>query len=131
MFAPETLRERNRRSGINGFAARAWRATNAPSSPMATAPSASVWVDPQPSSSTPRIVYTPSISPPMSSAALGRSAPAASPIPSRSGTSLIANSPVAMPIGMLTKKIQCQLIVSVRTPPTRSPIEPPATATKV
>ena len=52
-------------------------------------------------------------------------------MPSRSGTSLIAASAVATPIGMLTKKIQCQLIVSVSTPPSSSPIEPPATATKV
>ena len=35
-----------------------------------------------------------------------------------------------MPIGMFTKKIQCQLIDSVRTPPASSPIEPPAEATK-
>ena len=28
-FAPATLRERNRRSGISGFATRAWRATKA------------------------------------------------------------------------------------------------------
>jgi hypothetical protein len=31
-----------------------------------------------------------------------------------------------MPIGRLMKKIQCQLIASVRTPPASSPIEPPA-----
>jgi hypothetical protein len=52
-------------------------------------------------------------------------------MPLRSGTSLIAASAVTMPIGMLTKKIQCQLIVSVSTPPSSSPSEPPATATKV
>jgi hypothetical protein len=52
-------------------------------------------------------------------------------MPLRSGTSLIAASAAATPIGMLTKKIQCQLIVSVSTPPSSSPIEPPATATKV
>ena len=34
-----------------------------------------------------------------------------------------------IPIGRLTKKIQCQLIAWVRTPPTSSPIEPPAEAT--
>ena len=28
-FAPETLRERNRRSGISGFSIRDWRKTNA------------------------------------------------------------------------------------------------------
>jgi hypothetical protein len=35
-----------------------------------------------------------------------------------------------MPIGMLMKKIQCQLIAWVSTPPASSPIEPPAEATK-
>ena len=35
-----------------------------------------------------------------------------------------------MPIGRLMRKIQCQLIASVRTPPASSPIEPPAEATK-
>ena len=34
-----------------------------------------------------------------------------------------------MPIGTLMKKIQCQLIASVSTPPASSPIEPPAEAT--
>ena len=36
-----------------------------------------------------------------------------------------------MPIGTLTKKIQCQLIASVSTPPASSPIEAPAEATKL
>ena len=36
-----------------------------------------------------------------------------------------------MPIGTLTKKIQCQLIACVRAPPARSPIDPPADATKL
>ena len=35
-----------------------------------------------------------------------------------------------MPIGTLTKKIQCQEIASVSTPPARRPIEAPAEATK-
>ena len=35
-----------------------------------------------------------------------------------------------MPIGTLMKKIQCQLIASVSTPPSSRPIEPPAEATK-
>ena len=35
-----------------------------------------------------------------------------------------------MPIGTLTKKIQCQEMACVRTPPARRPIEPPAEATK-
>ena len=37
---------------------------------------------------------------------------------------------VAIPIGTLTKKMQCQLRACVRTPPASRPIEPPAEATK-
>ena len=50
---------------------------------------------------------------------LGRARPAAA-----------RSTPVAMPIGRLTKKIQCQLMGSVSTPPASRPIEPPAEATK-
>ncbi len=42
----------------------------------------------------------------------------------------MARRAVTIPIGMFTKKIQCQLIDCVSTPPTSSPIEPPAEATK-
>ena len=35
-----------------------------------------------------------------------------------------------MPTGTLMKKIQCQLMASVRRPPASSPMEPPAEATK-
>ena len=35
-----------------------------------------------------------------------------------------------MPIGTFTRKIQCQLIASVSTPPSRTPIDPPPAATK-
>jgi hypothetical protein len=38
---------------------------------------------------------------------------------------------ITAPIGTLTKKIQCQLIASVSTPPASSPIEAPAEATKL
>ncbi len=38
---------------------------------------------------------------------------------------------VTTPMGTLMKKIQCQLMVWVKTPPKRSPIEPPPTATKM
>ena len=55
-FDPDTLRDRNSRSGISGLAIRAWRTTNATSSAIATAPSASVWAEPQPCSVTCRIV---------------------------------------------------------------------------
>ena len=55
-FAPATLRERKRRSGISGLATRAWRATNAASRATATAPSPSVCAEPQPCSPTCRMV---------------------------------------------------------------------------
>jgi hypothetical protein len=44
--------------------------------------------------------------------------------------SLPASTAVAIPIGTFTKKIQCQLIDWVRTPPTSRPTAPPAEATK-
>ncbi len=40
-----------------------------------------------------------------------------------------ANTPVAIPMGMFTKKIQCQSIDCVITPPASRPTEPPAEAT--
>ena len=49
-LAPETLRERNSRSGISGLLAVASRTTKPTSSATATAPRASVWPAPQPSS---------------------------------------------------------------------------------
>ena len=42
-----------------------------------------------------------------------------------------ANSAVAIPIGTLMMKIQCQLIASVSAPPASRPIELPDTATNV
>jgi len=41
------------------------------------------------------------------------------------------SSTTAAPIGTLMKKIQCQLIASVSTPPTSSPIEPPPAPMKL
>ena len=51
-------------------------------------------------------------------------------MPSSSSSSRCAATAVAMAIGMFTKKIQCQLIDWVSTPPSSRPIEPPAEATK-
>jgi len=59
----------------------------------------------------------------------GTSAPCLRPRPSSGAIRRTAAAPVAMPIGTLTKKIQCQLIDSVSTPPASSPTEPPAEAT--
>ena len=49
--------------------------------------------------------------------------------PRRARAARVARNAVAMPIGRLTKKIQCQLMASVSTPPASRPIEPPAEAT--
>ena len=46
------------------------------------------------------------------------------------GSSLSASATTATPIGMLTRKIQCQSRTSVRMPPSSTPIEPPPEATK-
>ena len=54
-----------------------------------------------------------------------------SAIPSFSAISLRPRSTVTMPIGTLMKKIQCQLIASVRTPPRSRPIEAPPAITNV
>ena len=65
------------------------------------------------------------------SAAPGTSAPPRQPAPRSLPRTRRAAAAVPMPTGTLTKKIQCQLIAWVSTPPTIRPIEPPATATKV
>ena len=60
-----------------------------------------------------------------------QSSPLSSPIPTFSSSSIAPRTNVAIPIGRLMKKIQCQLTVCVSTPPTSSPREPPPTATKM
>ena len=52
-------------------------------------------------------------------------------MPSSFSISRRANTKVAMPIGRFTKKIQCQLIVWVSTPPASRPIDAPLEATKL
>ncbi len=64
------------------------------------------------------------------STAPGTSAPSRRPMPGSASSSRLASSPVAIPIGMLTKKIQCQSSDCVSTPPASNPTEPPAEATK-
>ena len=46
------------------------------------------------------------------------------------GMSISERTTTAIPTGTLTRKIQCQSSTSVRTPPSRTPIEPPPEATK-
>ena len=83
----------------------------------------------QPCSVMPRIVYTPSITPAVSSTAPGMSAPAPTPMPGLGLDQPQASTPVITPTGRLMRKIQCQLMRSVRTPPESRPIDPPAEAT--
>ena len=110
---------------------RASRTTNATSKASESAPSASVPPAPQPSSAAGlTIVYTSSISEPVISTAPGISAPPPEPMPLSRASNRWARSAVTMPIGMLMKKIQCQLMAWVSTPPASSPIDPPAEATK-
>ena len=52
-------------------------------------------------------------------------------MPSDSSMSARPSSSAAMPIGTLTKKIQCQLIDWVSAPPASKPIEPPLETMKV
>ena len=66
----------------------------------------------------------------MTSAEPSQSTPCPNPSPLSVLISAWPSTNVAMPIGMFTKKTQCQLSVSVSTPPARSPSEPPATDTK-
>ena len=65
----------------------------------------------------------------MTSSAPGMSAPSPNPMPLSSASSRVASTAVAIPIGRLMKKIQCQLIDWVSTPPASRPTEPPAEAT--
>jgi len=75
------------------------------------------------------IVYTASINEPTSRSAPGTSAPLLMPMPSSRWRIRVAAMPVSRPIGMFTKKIQCQLIACVSTPPASRPIDAPAEAT--
>ena len=53
------------------------------------------------------------------------SMPARSPAPGVAGISRLVRMATAIPIGTLTRKIQCQLRRSVRTPPSSTPMLPP------
>ena len=130
MFAPLTFRERKIRRGINGVPAVASRAMNSASRTSEPAPSSSVSVAPQPCSAAGfTIVYTPSISDVVIRNAPSRSAPWPKPRPSSSSSRRIVATAVTTPIGALMKKIQCQLMICVITPPSSRPTAPPAEAT--
>lgn len=125
------MRERKILKGMSGVVARAWRMRNPSISSTASAPSASVCAEPHAWWLAWTIVYTASISELTKSSAPGASAPCPSPIPFSAGSSRIASTAVVIPIGALTKKIQCQLSAWVSTPPASSPIAPPKAATKL
>ncbi len=131
MFAPDTLRDRKLLTGTSGFAVRDSRTTKAISDAIAAAPNPTVWADPHPKSVVRMIVYTPSNSAAVTRKVPIASAPFPSPIPRSDSSNRKAKNAVVMPIGMLTRKIQCQLSASVRKPPARSPIDAPAAATKL
>ena len=72
----------------------------------------------------------PLISEAVTSSEPNQSTPCPKPSPLSARISAWPSANVATPIGMFTKKTQCQLSASVSTPPARSPSEPPATETK-
>ncbi len=130
-LAPATVRDRRIRSGSSGLAVRDSRMTNATRAAIAAVPVTIVSTDVQPTSLVRMIVNTPSISAPVTRIAPRMSAPLARPRPGSSSSRRTARIPVTMPIGRLTKKIQCQLSAAVRTPPASRPIDAPAEATKL
>ena len=98
-------------------------ATAAPSRP-------SVWPESQPAWLPFTIAYTASISAPVTVTAPPTSSRPPAAEPPVVGSSRSASTTTRTPIGKLTRKIQCQLIRSVRTPPSRTPRLPPPAATK-
>ena len=105
---------------------------NTASSTAATASSPSVSTDVHPFWLPLTIAYTAIISeavtvtaPPMS-----RRRPPARSAAWSAGKSRRHSTTTRTPIGKLTRKIQCQLITSVRIPPSSTPMLPPPAATK-
>ena len=89
-----------------------------------------VRVEVQPASLPPTTPYTASISATVTSAA-----PVTSSVPEvsdgrSSATSRVTRNQTAMPIGTLTRKIQCQFSNPVSTPPSSTPTAPPPDITK-
>ena len=128
-LAVATLRSRKSPSGTSGDATRVSSTTNAPSRIAETPSRPSVRAEAQPASFPFTIAYTASIS-----AVVTTTAPATSSRPpaaerGESGTSLSDSASTTAPIGTLTRKIQCQSSVSVRTPPSSTPRLPPPAIT--
>ena len=131
-MAPETLRERKIRSGMSGLRAVASRTTKAASSASETR------AEPERAARAPAVVGRRLDDRVDAEHQRARDQDRARDV----GAVAEADALVAVeqpqrqhggrrsPIGTLTKKIQCQLIDCVSTPPASSPTEPPAEATK-
>ena len=108
-----------------GFARRDSSARNAPSSASAPPPTPSVRAESRPYSLDLTIANAPSIVASVISTEPSQSTPPPRPMPSFSSISAEPSTNATMPIGTLTKKIQCQSSDCVSAPPASRPIEPP------
>src|SRR5262245_45042593 len=128
-FAVDTLRSRNRPSGTSGASTRASMITKMARSTAAAVSRPSVRPEVHPHALPFTIAYTA-----VTNDAVTVTAPATS---SRRLTALaiaggISNTDrirTATPTGTFTRKIQCQVSVSVKMPPSSTPIDPPPAAT--
>ena len=90
-----------------------------------------MWADPHPYDVEVTIAYAPIIIAPVTSTDPSTSTSRPSPSPLFSRTHTRANRNVSTPIGTLMKKIQCQSIDWVISPPAISPIEAPLETTNM
>jgi hypothetical protein len=129
--AVDRLRSRKSPRGISGAATRVSTTRKTSRSATASARRPSVVPDVHPSWFPFTIPYTATISAAVTVIAPPTSSPRpADAVPGVEGSSRIVRKTTATPIGRLTRKIQCQLIVSVSTPPRTTPMLPPPEATK-
>ena len=124
------MRLRNRPSGTSGEETRAWIARKARNSTSAAPSRPSVCGEVHPFSLPFTIAYTASINDAVIVIAPAKSTRPVAPGPFPVGSRRSERMYTATPIGMLTRKIQCQLSASVSTPPASTPITPPAESTK-
>ena len=89
-----------------------------------------VCVERQPTSWPFTMAYTASMSEVVTVTAPATSSFAPLAVPGRCGSSRRHERYTSEPIGTLTRKIQCQLSVVVRKPPSNTPMLPPAEHTK-
>jgi hypothetical protein len=129
-LAPETLRRRNRRSGISGSDTRASMSRNTISNATAPPSCDSVFTDVQPAALPPTTAYTASIMPSVTVTAPGMSRRRGAPDGASTGSNFRHAKYTATPIGRLTRKTDSQPSQLVRKPPSTSPMLPPAAQTK-